>query len=129
MVAFFYLRNVKVDLYIHELTGIDSIVKVGTKIIPSVTIGNKGNIPVDRKKWSFFLYIDDKLVKFSRRAPFDLPSGRTMKFSRNEFNKSYGSFIIKEKRKYPYKLIIKTKRKLKEFDKENNIIEGTIRGY
>lgn len=118
----------KVDLYVHELVGIDSIAKVGTRIVPGVTIGNKGNIAANKKEWSFFLYIDDKLITFSRTAPVDLPSGRTMKFPR-DFNKKYGSFIIKEKRKYPYKLIIKTKRKLKEFDTENNIIEGTITGY
>lgn len=76
----------------------------------------------------FFLYIDDKLVTFSRKAPVDLPGGNTIKYSRS-YNKSYGSFIIEEKRVYKYKLIIKTKRKLKEFDKENNIIEGTIIGY
>jgi hypothetical protein len=114
------------DLYIHSLTGIDSIVKVGQRIIPKIIIGNKGNSDANKKLWSWFLYIDGKLVSFNRVYPFDLESGKSIGSSPG-YNKKYGSFIFKKSGKYLYKLIIKTKKKLKEFDKTNNIIEGYIR--
>ncbi|MCD8399640.1 hypothetical protein [Tenacibaculum finnmarkense] len=117
----------KTDLYIHKLIGIDSIVKLGTRIIPYVTIGNKGNVSANKKHWGYFLYIDDKLVSFARTSIFDLKSGETLNFKKfQSWNKQYGSFVAKEKRKHYYKLVIKTKRKLKEFDKKNNILEGSF---
>ena len=115
------------DLYIHELSGIDSIVKKGTRMAPKIAIGNKGNASAGKKKWSYFFYIEDKLVTFNRVAPFDLIGGKIISFpSDYDKNKKYGSYLFKKAGRYHYKLVIETKRKFKEFDKENNSIEGFI---
>ncbi len=114
------------DLYIHELK-IDSIVKKGVRIVPKIVIGNKGTLDADRKKWSWFFYIDGKLVSFNREYFFDLKAGYKMISGPPNFKYKYGHYTFKKKGVHTYKLIIKTKKKFKEIDKKNNIIEGTIR--
>ncbi len=113
-----------VDLYVHKIE-IDSIAKVGQRIIPKIAIGNKGNIAANRKKWSWFLYINNTLVNFNRIYPINLESGMVI-HSIPLYNKKYGSYIFKEKGVYNYKLIIKIKKGLKEKNEKNNIREGTI---
>lgn len=114
------------DLYIHVLSGIDSIVQKGTRMIPKITIGNKGNVAADKKKWSYFFYVNDKLVDFNRVAPFDLGSGKTLAFPEG-YGKKYGSYVFKKTGTYKYRLVIETKKKYKEFDTDNNVIEGVVK--
>ncbi len=114
------------DLYIHSIEGLDSIVKKGERIVPKIWVGNKGTAPANRKKWSWFFYIDDNLVSFNREYPFDFKNGFKMSTGPVNFKSKYGHYTFKKKGKHTYKLIIKTKRKFEEIDKTNNYIEGTI---